>query len=183
MEKAITYIGGYSPIVLLILTVVIFYVEKRPQTMLIYLIGFVLNVVLNIILKYIIQQPRPFRNEAEERMFNAAKSRGKLFEFNVYGMPSGHAQMAAFSLTFMILYLGQYSLKVSSTNIVILYLALTLTCLYQRVDERYHTNAQVIVGSLVGGGFAYLMYFLIRKNKAGNLKRKPDDNANTNPYI
>ena len=174
MDKLITYIGGYSPIALLFTTIAIFYRENKPQTLVIYMLGFVLNVVLNIILKYIIQEPRPFKSEAEERMFKVAKSRGKLFEFNTYGMPSGHAQMAAYSFAFLALYQGQAK---GLTSVLILYFVLTLATMYQRVDERYHTNSQVLVGAFIGSLFAYLMYFLVRKNTAGKLKRKADDNA------
>jgi len=105
-----------------------------------YLIGLFFNSLLNYILKGIIKQPRPLENE---KLINLALNNGRLFPYEIYGMPSGHAQASLYSTIFI-------WLVFKNKNILILYLLLTLLTMYNRINTKSHSIIQVIVGAIVG---------------------------------
>lgn len=90
--------------------------------------------------------------------------------FNIFGMPSGHAQTAFFITVFIYL-----SLK--KNNLFYFFLVYSLFICYQRVKREYHSLPQVIVGALVGSAFGYFMYQLAREKIKGLIKEKQDDNG------
>jgi membrane-associated phospholipid phosphatase len=137
-----------------------------------YTFGIFLNTIINIGLKCIIQQPRP---SIDANKFNLVLRNFKQSIFkngipDIFGMPSGHTQSVMFSTIFIFL-----SLK--KMNILIFYLIISLITMWQRVNYNFHTINQVIVGFIVGSGFAYFMFYMGKKNKTGVIREKRDDNA------
>jgi len=132
-SKNIPFFMGFLSIGLLI-----FLQEKR--LLLFYVIGFIGNELLNRVLKPILQDPRPV----------------SISSTDIYGMPSGHSQLAAYSLVFMTLVLrekrsGYYD------AIILLFSVLTLATMAQRVVTKAHSLEQVIIGGLLGGGIGYFL--------------------------
>jgi membrane-associated phospholipid phosphatase len=163
-------IGGYGPIFLFFLSISLLYSQKKTQKLLwIYIIASILNVILNIFLKLLFQQPRPME-EDERKLFEMAKNRGKIFPYNIYGMPSGHVQYSLFSLFFI-------AFTFPSPTIIFLYFVLSILTMYQRVEDKYHTVLQVIVGAIIGATLGYGTYLYSKKYIAGKLVKKEDDNA------
>lgn len=168
--KIINSIGGYGPIFLFFLSIFLLYSRTKTKNFLwIFIFASFLNVLVNIILKLVIQQPRPM-GENERKVFEMAKNRGKIFPFNTYGMPSGHAQYSLFSLFFI-------AFTLQSPSITLFYLVITFLTMYQRVEFKYHTVLQVIVGAFIGASIGYGTYLYSRKCIAGKINKKEDDNA------
>jgi len=164
-------LGAYGPIILILLS---WYFLWDYKNLFFYLnVGIISNAILNIILKGLIQEPRPIFDTAK---VNLVKRHAKEYffqngiPFDIFGMPSGHAQMALFMTTFIYLSLER-------TNLLYLYLAFTLLICYQRVNSEYHSMSQVIVGSVIGSGFAYIVYHLAREKIKGRIRERPDDNG------
>jgi membrane-associated phospholipid phosphatase len=88
--------------------------------------------------------------------------------FDIFGMPSGHAQMAFFTTIYIYL-----SLK--HTNLLYLYIVFSLFICYQRVETGYHSMSQVVIGSIVGSIFAYIVYQLAREKIKGKIRERTDD--------
>jgi membrane-associated phospholipid phosphatase len=165
ITKMFDYIGYLGPFILLISTILLL---KNKTTLLVYYtIGYVLNSGLNIVLKSLIQHPRP---SEDLHIFNASISQGKRIGFDAYGMPSGHAQSAFYSVGFICFALG-------NPIITTIYLALALNTCYQRVKYKNHTLLQVICGGIVGVTVGFTSYFLSSKKTMGLIKYKKDDNA------
>ena len=166
-------IGEKGPLILMITTIVVLWSNKNQ---LIYcMIGSCVNLLLNIFLKGIFQQPRPSEN-TDTKTFQLALKNGKRFIFkngipyDIFGMPSGHAQLCLFLTTFVFLCLRQY-------NILLVYLLVSLLSAYQRVKHSHHTILQVVVGGIVGIFMGYITYIMSNNNIKGLIKKKPDDNA------
>ena len=161
--------GSFGPFILFFTS--IFLLWKRHNLFFYYVVGVFSNVLLNLILKSIIQQPRP--NE-DIRQFNLALSRGKkiLFKdgipYDIFGMPSGHAQSCLFSTIFIF-----FSLK--NVNILYFYAAVSLITLLQRVVFECHLILQIIVGSILGAVFGYFIYWLAGEKIKGHITEKIDD--------
>ena len=163
--------GKYGPILLIILSWYLLWNNKN--LFFYYNIGIFTNAIINIIFKGIIQEPRPMFNNKKISLINAY-TKDYFYQngipFDIFGMPSGHAQASFFSTIFIYLSLKQ-------TNLMYIYLPLSLFTCYQRVKEQYHSISQVIVGSIVGAAFAYFIYGLSREKIKGKIREKPDDNA------
>jgi len=165
ITKMFDYIGYLGPFILLMSTILLL---KNKTTLLVYYtIGYVLNSGLNIVLKSLIQHPRP---SEDLHIFNASISQRKRIGFDAYGMPSGHAQSAFYSVGFICFALG-------NPIITTIYLALALNTCYQRVKYKNHTLLQIICGGLVGLIVGFTSYFLSSKKTMGLIKYKKDDNA------
>jgi membrane-associated phospholipid phosphatase len=108
--------------------------------------------------------------ENERKVFEMLKNRGKIFPYNTYGMPSGHVQYCLFSLFFI-------AFTIPSFTILLFYFLISLLTIYQRVEEKYHTIFQVIVGACIGAILGYGTYWYSQKYIAGKLVKKEDDNA------
>jgi membrane-associated phospholipid phosphatase len=138
-----------------------------------YLYGFFLNVILNFILKGLIKEPRP--NE-DPKLFNIALKHSIRFKFingyphDIFGMPSGHAQSAFFSIIFI--YLALKDIK-----IIIVYLFIALITMYQRVLFKQHTVLQVVAGAIAGTLFGGFIYYMAQQKIVGKLRFKKDDNG------
>lgn len=129
--KNIPFFMGFLSIVLL----------QEKHLILFYVGGFIANELLNRVLKPIIQDPRPV----------------PISPTNIYGMPSGHSQLAGYSLVFITLVLrekrsGYYG------AIILLFLGLTIATMAQRVVTQVHSIEQVIVGGLLGGVLGYTFH-------------------------
>jgi membrane-associated phospholipid phosphatase len=95
----------------------------------------ILNSIINLTLKQIIREPRPNNNE-------------KRFNFDRYGMPSGHAQ-AVWFIVF-------YNLNKTNERITALLSVLALATCIQRIYTERHTLEQVIVGSFIGSMLGFM---------------------------
>ena len=166
-------IGEKGPLILMLTS--IFLLRSRPNQLIYCIIGTFANSLLNVFLKGFFQQLRPSAN-IDSKTFQLALKNGKRFIFkngipyNIFGMPSGHAQLCLFYTVFVFMCLRQY-------NILSVYLLISLLTAYQRVNNSHHTILQVFAGSIVGICVGYLTYLLTSNNIKGCLKKKPDDNA------
>ena len=161
----IDYIGLYAPIILIIIS--IFVLQNKTKYLQVYVIGVILNSILNVILKYAIKEPRPSK---DSRILEMAIANGKRFDYDVYGMPSGHAQNCAYNLAFV-------TLVLNNSFITGLYLVITAISMYQRYKYFNHTILQLIIGFGIGLLFGYLIYIVGNKWLKGNLTMKLDDYA------
>lgn len=167
MTNLISFIGFISPFILMINSIYLLW--NKHNLIVYYVIGLFFNSLLNYVLKGIIKQPRPLENE---KLINLALNNGRLFSYDIYGMPSGHAQSALYSTIFI-------WLVFKNKNILILYLLLTLLTIYNRINTQSHTMLQVIVGAIIGALFGYFIFYIATKKIKGKFKPKEDDNA---PY-
>ena len=172
INRILYLIGSKGPLILIIATV--YFLCKHNNLLFYYVIGILMNTLLNLLLKGLLLQPRPLD---DPKLFNLAIKNGKhhifkngIISYNIYGMPSGHAQSVIFSTIFIYL-----SLK--NKQIALSYLIISLITMYQRVEYNYHTVLQVIVGAIVGGIFAFIIFYFAKQNIKGNIKIKSDDNA------
>jgi membrane-associated phospholipid phosphatase len=136
-----------------------------------YLIGFVINSILNLILKGIIRQPRPCD---DEKNFNIALKNipETIFKdgvpFNIFGMPSGHAQSALYSTTYIFL-----SLK--NIKVLLFYVFLSIIIVLQRIMKQFHTVFQVVVGLFIGSFMGYVAFNFAEIVLKGRIREKRDD--------
>jgi membrane-associated phospholipid phosphatase len=159
------YAGYYAPLILMITS--IFLLQNKNKSLLVYIGGLILNSILNAILKYAIKEPRPHR---DMHIIEIAVANGQRFSFDMYGMPSGHAQNCGFNLAFI-------TLTLHNPVITTCYSVFTLLSLYQRYKYFNHTILQLIIGFIIGILFGYLAYYVSNKWIKGNLKIRPDDFA------
>jgi membrane-associated phospholipid phosphatase len=161
--------GTYSPLILFLLSIHLLW--NNDNLFFYYNIGIFLNIILNLLLKGILQQPRPTE---DMKTFHLALTHGKNFvfkdgiPFNIFGMPSGHAQASFFSTAFVYLSLRK-------TNLLYSYLFFSFLSMTQRVVYNHHTILQVIVGAIVGTSFGYFMYYLAEQKIRGHISEKIDD--------
>ena len=153
-----------------------------------FLAGFWLNNRLNEVLKGVIREPRP-----REFDLRIAQHRDPLLQAwkwwsgtddlivsraHIWGMPSGHAQMASFSLVFYYLVRKKYIRLGSRFDYGTLMFGgmclLFMATLYQRWETKAHTVVQLIVGTIVGGLFAGGCVFGIRLWLLENRKKKDE---------
>jgi membrane-associated phospholipid phosphatase len=171
LEICFKYFGAFAPLVLIAYS--FFLLWNKHNLFFYYTIGVFMNSILNLILKGIIQEPRPID---DPKLFYLALKHGKhhIFKdyipFNIFGMPSGHAQSSIFSTVFIYLSLGKI-------NILVGYLIVSFITMIQRVVYKRHTILQVFVGAIVGGLFGYSVYYLAEQTAKGKIKEKPDDDA------
>jgi membrane-associated phospholipid phosphatase len=170
-QKFIHNFGKSGPFVLFVYSVYLLW--NKSNLLYYYICGIFLDAILNLVLKGIIKEPRP---SEDPKLFNVALKHSIRFKFidgypyDVFGMPSGHAQSSFFSTVFI--YLALKDIKIT-----ILYLIVSLLTMYQRVLFNSHTVLQVLAGALVGilfGGFIHLM---ARQKIMGKLRAKKDDNG------
>ena len=164
-------IGTYGPIILNLYSFYLLW--EKENLVAYYTIGIILNTLLNLILKGLLQQPRPSEDPKE---FALALKHGQRFIFNngipydIFGMPSGHAQSCFFSTAFVFLSIKKY-------NSFVIYLLISFVTIYQRVQYNYHTVYQVIIGAIIGILFGYCMHYLLQQKLRGLIREKPDDDA------
>jgi membrane-associated phospholipid phosphatase len=147
IENPLFAIGYYGPILLIFTN--IYFLYDRFFWCCIYITFVVINTLINKGLKIIIKEPRP-NNWKKFISFEKLENEEK------YGMPSGHAQSAGFSIIFYYLLFGIDE---------ILYIMLLITGItgFQRYHNKNHTILQLIVGLIIGGIFAYSVFLLCKK--------------------
>lgn len=101
-------------------------------------------------LKALIAQPRPGDPQAlySFEHYDGTES---------YGMPSGHASLSAFSVTYLYLYKGNIP------AVILLALVQTPITLLQRYYTYAHSEIQLFVGLLVGILMAYVSVLLAKR--------------------
>ena len=108
------YIGLYAPIILFILSILI--LRNKTIFLKFFVAGFILNTILNILLKLIIKEPRPLH---DKKALEIGVVNGARIGFDKFGMPSGHAQICGFCLTFITLTLSNYPFWIITTFSII----------------------------------------------------------------
>ena len=161
----IDIVGFFAPSILFFIS--LFLLWSKSYFLIYYIIGFGLNILLNILLKGLIQQPRP---KEDIKLINISKNNGKRISYDVYGMPSGHAQLCFYSLGFIYLVFNNW-------NWTIFYFIISLITLFQRVKYKNHTIHQVLVGAIVGALFSYFIFYISKRNISGKWTNKKDDYA------
>jgi len=143
----IDYIGFLGPVILIGISYIYMFIFKFKKKLL-FTELIQLNAFLNFILKRVIKQNRPQKQSIMKIPFL------KKFKYNDYGMPSGHAQMAAFVTTFFILHAKKYKAVLSS-----LFIFVTISTLYQRYKYNAHYISQILVGTILGISIALIGFY------------------------
>lgn len=162
IQFCINEIGNNGPFILLLSTI---YLLWNHKMLIYYICGFFVNIILNLILKIIIKDPRPSLDKSK---FLLALRNSNLIKINMLGMPSGHAQSVLYSSSFIFFVLQKW---------VPFYLFISIVTIFQRVKFNYHTILQVIIGSIIGSFFAYLVFYLAKNKLKGSMKSKTEDNG------
>ena len=177
-EQLFYQIGNNGPFILWITSLLI--LRNKKNYFIFYLIGYIFNILLNQVLKIWLKQPRP---SIDSKTFDLAlkqmkkvNSYANLISYDaVLGMPSGHAQGIFYSAAFVFLVLSQ---KNTISNLVLFfYLSIIFVTIVQRVYYRFHTVAQIIVGAIIGGTYAYFIFTLANKHIKGSLKGRGEEYA------
>ena len=153
--NALDYVGYFGPIILIVATIAFYmwhYSEQRHnvRSILVKFGGLLIfNSLLNAVLKEIIAAPRP---SGEIPLFGMPRNR------DFYGMPSGHAQMAAFITSFFI----KNTNKLNNVNpsqfgvMTVGLLAISILTVIQRYAFRAHSLVQLVAGLVVGGAIGQM---------------------------
>ena len=146
MIEFIYTLGYYGPLIMLLSTTSCLW--ARSEHLIIYLSFFALNMLINNIAKKYFRESRP-----NSRLYfnDSEKSHSK----STYGMPSGHAQSIAFSITFLYLATRSYPIQVGSA-------LLALLTMYQRVKFNSHTVQQVAVGCILGSIIGMISFRMLK---------------------
>ena len=162
-------IGSNGPLILLFTS--IYLLLNSQNGLYYYIVGYVLSMLFNLILKGILKQPRPIYDQDLFKVaLNYNKKHNFMIPYNLYGMPSGHAQSVFYSTIFIYL-------MFKNSKITLFYLIISLITLFQRVEGLWHTVFQVIIGSFVGLIFGYFIFYMYQQKMMGSLKFKKDDFA------
>jgi len=190
------FVGNYGPFFLIFLSIWILYTSKYNTYIYYYVIGLIINTILNLLLKGAIQEPRPaYMSKTnpgafQKKVKNILNTRHGI-PFNLFGMPSGHAQTTLYTLTFMyfvffnkgMMGLGfgtglDYNQKHSRGWLVIFtFLIVGGIILFQRVLFGHHTSFQVVVGFIIGVFVGWGFYYIGKQKIKGVLRERDDDNA------
>jgi membrane-associated phospholipid phosphatase len=110
-----------------------------------------LSSLVNFIAKSITKQPRPSHTRHTTRFI---LKDGLLYD--VYGMPSGHAQSVVFSTVYYYL--------VMNNGFLLFFIGISMITLVERVHDHHHTVMQVMVGAILGGLIAVLAVYIKHLN-------------------
>lgn len=150
LQKAVDYYGYYGPVLLFFITLILLLQNKL--LLMTFVAGFFLNILVNKVAKHCIREPRPSRS------FHKFTMDGNEVHIDVsgmgeeeFGMPSGHAQLVAFTTAFI-------HLALHNSYITIFYAITSILTMIERVKYKNHTVLQVIVGGILGLGLAYGIY-------------------------
>ena len=169
--EIMNYTGENGPFILFSSS--IFLLWNKEKLLFYHISGSCLNLILNVFLKLWIKQPRP---SDDKHKFELAMKQSNLYLFfnhynyDVFGMPSGHAQSVMFSCVFLFMSNPTFTVRM-------FYIIIALITMWQRVQYEHHNILQVFVGALVGGLFALFMFYMSQMNISGPLREKPDDDA------
>lgn len=156
LEYSTYQIGRYGPVILAIMTLYLTWgLDFTSKT---FSVMFVMDQLVNNSIKLIFRQRRPGINgqifSALAEHPNEAVNKPK-YNSMTSGMPSGHAESAAFSLMFIILTFNNIYIS------LIFSIFFLWTCI-QRVLYRKHYIDQVIVGTLIGSIMGYITHKIVR---------------------
>lgn len=147
IKNSMDYIGFMGPILTTIITTTT--LLDKQKYLLSFFFGSIINNFLNGYLKNWIKQPRP-KHPLPYIDDNQIKG------FQIYGMPSGHAQIVSFTSTFLYLTKGNRTL-------LLVCLFISLLTIYQRWSFRRHTIEQLIIGTIVGSSFSYILFWITKR--------------------
>lgn len=173
IEKLFYEIGNTGPFLLIIRSLIL--LRKKDVYFNYFAAGSFINFLLNNFLKMIIKEPRP---SVDKKTFELAlkhmqnKNYVKAISNDLLGMPSGHVQSVLFTTVYILLVEKHLNWK----NLLY-YLVICLITIVQRVQYKFHTINQVLVGGVLGIIFGYLLYYLASKKTKGSQKEKEDDGA------
>ena len=145
------YIGNNGPYIMIFTSFGLLF--SKPRMLFYFVVGVFFNFIVNMILKGVIKQPRP---EFNTKAFNIAlhtNSMRYIFGYDIYGMPSGHAQTSFFITTFLYL-------VTRNSWIAFSFLLLSFIVMCQRVVYNEHTILQVLVGAIIGILFGFFIYHI-----------------------
>lgn len=149
IENPLLSVGYYGPILLMVINIYVLY--HRFFWCIVYILFVVINTFLNKALKRWIKEPRP-------KGWKSFATFERLEKEESYGMPSGHAQSAMFSVMFYYLLFG-----IDETLYIMLFI--TGITVFQRYHNKNHTFTQLFIGLIVGGLFSYIVYYFAKKYK------------------
>jgi dolichyldiphosphatase len=146
IKDNLDYIGFIGPIITTIITAISLF--EKPPYLFSFIFGSLLNNSLNELLKVWIKEPRP---KNPSNYIDNTNITGP----HKYGMPSGHAQITAFTTIFLILTKGPLTWILLSIFIYFL-------TIYQRWSFRRHTLEQLFIGTIIGGLFGYIIFWITK---------------------
>lgn len=146
-------IGFYGPVLLGVLDMMYLWIHRYYVTA--FVSGYIGTFLLNGILKHLIREPRP----ADQLHING---HDQMLHADRFGMPSGHAQMTGYAVTFLYLVIN------SPFAIVVAVFIGSLT-IFQRYKYRRHTATQLVIGLLIGSITATVFYELTKYRLESNI--------------
>jgi len=163
------YIGLYAPRILALIS--LFLLRNKFNYLTIYAAGYCFSFILNVLLKLLLKEPRPKKTKRVLEIAIASDYGVDYeYEYEKFGMPSGHAQSCAYSLAFI-------TLVLNDPLISSIYLFITGLALLQRYKYLDHSILQLVAGFIVGVSTGYMFYFIGNRYIKGNIKMRPDDCA------
>ncbi len=150
-DTAANVLGNYGPAIEAVLAAWI--LRPHQRTLLVFCVGLVFSVLFNLWLKGVIKDPRPVGTKYTPQP--SAKA-------DQFGMPSGHAQTCG--------YITAYLFAVTKSWILgALCLVIDAVVVWNRLQKRYHSLAQLAVGLLVGAVLGVLVWSAARYIIRGKL--------------
>jgi membrane-associated phospholipid phosphatase len=170
IETSLDRLGYYTPYILFFLSLIV--IKKRNVVFYYYVGGFFLNYLLNVTLKGFLKQPRP---DSNVELLNIMKQDGRHVHPQMYGMPSGHAQESFYSLLYVV-WLFKNNPKKQNQYWFLIFGALCVIMLFQRVMTKRHTVTQIVVGAVLGGIVGTVFYKMAELQVKGEDREKIEDN-------
>ena len=167
--KIAKFAGDYSYLILYFSSLVLLW--TKPNLYFYYNIGFFTCFLVNAIIKGLVQAPRPMD---DPKKFTLIMENSKPFffkdgvPFNIFGMPSGHTQFNAFSLTYI-------ALATKDERAIFMYLVLFMLAVYNRIIYLHHSSFQILVGAILGFFLGIYFFYMADKNIMGKITEKIDD--------
>lgn len=136
--QPLDYLGYWSPVILASIGIM-----NLPNTE-IFIALLIINIIINKVLKKWIRQPRP---EGSETLYSWENYQDE----EQFGMPSGHAELSSFSVSYL------YWMQGSIAWLIVGIFLTIMTCI-QRWRFKLHSIPQLAVGIAVGSAMGYLSY-------------------------
>jgi membrane-associated phospholipid phosphatase len=152
MNWFINSLGANGPIILFFFNILVLSSSYTHEYAIIYVFFILVDVFVNETLKGLIKQPRPLGYKTNNEVYTNLDYDG----VQKYGMPSGHAQSTAFSLT----YIG---LVTKSPLLIVVELCIGGIVLYQRWATQKHSILQLVAGTLMGIIMGLIGYVVVDK--------------------
>lgn len=154
LKYIIDVIGLYSYIILFCISSIILLLNHRYNTFIIYFIGYYFTFFIVCILKILIKSPRPknmipFLEEEKILLNNSIEQ---------YGMPSGHATAAFYTMSFM------WFMAKKIATIYFFYIGGFISCcaLFQRWYYKRHSIIQLLFGAFLGIFMGWVIFYFGR---------------------